>query len=422
MKSTEGVFLAQGRPETIPLHLQKGCIPSEGDHAVIEVDPADGWVSLNFIAAATFKTTIFAIDEHQMSVYEVDGHYIEPQLVDTVKMYAGERYAVMVKLDKEPRDYTIHVADSGLTQVISSFATLRYKGNGNPTKSTSVINYGGQNTTHVVTLDHEHLPPFPPLRPARHSDAHHLLYTHRWGSPWKYTISGGGMYQEDRSAYTPLLYDPHQIDALNESLVIRTKNGTWVDLILQVGSLPEQPQEFPHMVHKHTGKTWQIGAGEGIWNYSSVDEAIAAEPSSFNLENPNYRDIFITSFDGPSWIVLRYQVVNPGPWLFHCHIETHLAGGMAVAILDGIDAWPEIPPEYAADAKGFFPGQERPSIKDGSMVIDGIYQVSHDDVTIHDGDYSRLHGGDVPASQWNSLIWKVIGFLETLVSTKKPEA
>ncbi|KAH8432996.1 Glc7p regulatory subunit [Aspergillus melleus] len=354
--STENKYLADGRPEAIPMHLQRGCVPATGDQEIIEVDPAAEWVSLNFVDASTFKTPVFSIDGHQMWVYEADGHFIEPQLVDTVKFYAGERYSVMVKLDKKPRDYTIRVMDTGLTQIIGSYATLRYKGGGRDDTGEiqAVINYGGLNTTAVVTLDRDHLPPYPPSPPAAHSDALHLLNTHRWHNAWKYTMTGGGMYAEDRSAYAPLLYHPNSADAMHESLVIRTKNGSWVDLVIQVGSLPEQPQEFPHVMHKHTGKTWQIGAGEGIWNYTSVDEAIQAEPTKFNLMNPNFRDTFITSFDGPSWVVLRYQVTNPGPWLMHCHFEIHLGGGMAVAILDGVDAWPEIPPEYAPDQNGFY--------------------------------------------------------------------
>lgn len=356
MRSTENKYLADGRPEAIPLHLQRGCVPATGEQAIIEVDPAAEWVSLNFVDASTFKTPVFSIDAHQMWVYEADGHFIEPRLVDTVKFYAGERYSVMVKLDKKPRDYTIRVMDTGLTQIIGSYATLRYKGGSrdDAAETQAVINYGGLNTTAVVTLDRDHLPPYPPNPPAAHSDAQHLLNTHRWHNAWQYTMTGGGMYTEDRSAYAPLLYHPNSVDAMHESLVIRTKNGTWVDLVIQVGSLPEQPQEFPHVMHKHTGKTWQIGAGEGIWNYTSVDEAIRAEPTKFNLKNPNFRDTFITSFDGPSWVVLRYQVTNPGPWLMHCHFEIHLGGGMAVAILDGVDAWPEIPPEYAPDQNGFY--------------------------------------------------------------------
>jgi hypothetical protein len=46
-------------------------------------------------------------------------------------------------------------------------------------------------------------------------------------------------------------------------------------------------------------------------------------------------------------MVIRYQVVNPGAFLFHCHVQTHMSGGMAVAMLDGVDEWPEVPSEYA---------------------------------------------------------------------------
>ncbi|EFQ96764.1 laccase-1 [Nannizzia gypsea CBS 118893] len=360
VKSTENKYLRDGRPETIPRHLQQGCVPSNGEQAVFEVDPADEWVSFNFVDAATFKTPVFAIDNHEMWVYEADGHFIEPQKVDTVKFYAGERYSVMVKLHKNAaRDYTIRVMDTGLTQIIGSYATMRYKRGPNEKnvneekESEGIINYGGLNTTYAVTLDRDKLPPYPPNAPAKHADALFLLDTHRVKTAWTYTMKGGAMYQEDRSAYAPLLYHPNSADAMDESLVIRTKNNTWIDLVVQVGSLPNQPQEFPHIMHKHSGKTWQIGAGEGHWNYSSVEEAMKAEPTKFNLKTPNYRDTFITSFDGPSWIVLRYHSNNPGPWLMHCHFEIHLGGGMAIAFMDGIDAWPKVPPEYASGKGGF---------------------------------------------------------------------
>jgi len=51
-------------------------------------------------------------------------------------------------------------------------------------------------------------------------------------------------------------------------------------------------------------------------------------------------------------MVLRYEVVNPGPFLFHCHVMTHVAGGMAVAFLDGIDDWPQVPAAYANGGNG----------------------------------------------------------------------
>ena len=404
MKSTQGPYLRAGKPEAVPLHLQQGCVPAQGANETIEVDSADEWVSLNFIGAATFKTIVFSIDEHDMWVYEVDGHYIVPQRVDTVHMYAGERYSVMVKLDKPAKDYTIRVADNGLTQVISAFATLRYKGGVRGVQSRGVIDYGGQNSTQgktIVTLDRDHLPPYPPNPPARKADAMHVLSTHRWKDAWKYTMSGSGMYGEDHGAYKPLLYDPHSVDDLDEGLVIRTKNGSWVDLVVQVGSLPGQPQEFPHMMHKHTGKTWQIGAGMGIWNYSSVEEAMAAEPHNFDLETPKWRDTFVTSFDGSAWIVLRYQVTNPGPWLFHCHIETHLAGGMAVAILDGIDAWPQIPAEYGPDQRGF-PLGTLPELEAGE------HHVTKQTECLLTGETGIEYGKNKGAASANDSRWKAL--------------
>ena len=68
-------------------------------------------------------------------------------------------------------------------------------------------------------------------------------------------------------------------------------------------------------------------------------------PELFHLENPQRRDTFVTISPqgGPIWMMLRYQVVNPGPFILHCHIETHLSNGMAIALLDGIDEWPQVP-------------------------------------------------------------------------------
>ena len=360
MNSTQGrLYLPRGKPSLVPPHIQSGCEPSTGASEVIEVDGASKWVSLNFISASTLKTIIFQVDEHKMWVYEVDGQYIEPRLVDTVNMYAGERYSVMIRLDKKPGDYTIRIADNGLSQIISTLATMRYKNGTDIGPTTGYIDYGGQPlNSGVVALNRSHLPPFPNIAPSPTADAEHLLLLSRFNASFLYTVTGKAMYPMDREKLLPYLYAPDSPDANDTDLVVRTINGTWVDLILQVGHLKQEPQAFPHMMHKHSSRTWQIGAGVGIWNYSSVAQAIKAQPSSFNLVDPNYRDTFTTSFDGPSWIVLRYQVTNPGPWMFHCHIETHLMGGMAMVIMDGVDKWPRVPPEYAIDQLGHPPREQ----------------------------------------------------------------
>ena len=55
------------------------CEPTNGTTEVIEVDPARGWVGLNFYSPAAISNYAISIDQHQMYVYAIDGNFIEPQ-------------------------------------------------------------------------------------------------------------------------------------------------------------------------------------------------------------------------------------------------------------------------------------------------------------------------------------------------------
>lgn len=80
----------------------------------------------------------------------------------------------------------------------------------------------------------------------------------------------------------------------------------------------------------------------------SVAEAVKDIPQFFNLETPQIRDGYsVPSVQGPpTWPAIRYQVTQPGAFILHYHIQTHFSGGMAVALLDGIDVFPKAPEEY----------------------------------------------------------------------------
>ncbi|OAK94567.1 multicopper oxidase [Phaeosphaeriaceae sp. SRC1lsM3a] len=364
--STEGPWFDKGNVSAIPAGMQEGCVASKGQKEIIEVNAHKngGWLSLNFVMAATFMAATVSIDEHDMWLFEVDGHYVTPQKYQGVTMNPGERYSVMIKLDKEPKDYNIRVA-SFLSQTTSAFGVLRYKGGkksivtpGVIPNTTGFTDYGGFPTKKeykILDGSYTALAPFPPNAPPKpkEGDEMHVFHMGRWGSPWKWTMSGNAIMPPDANAYDPLLYNPTSPLGVDQNLTIHTKNGSWVDLVLCVGCLPGEPQEINHAIHKHASKVWLIGSGQGIWNYSSVPEAIAKEPHSFNLETPNYRDTIMTTFEGSAWFVLRYQVTNPGAWLLHCHVEIHLAGGMGIVIMDGADKWPTIPPEYGSNKSGY---------------------------------------------------------------------
>ncbi|KAI9744721.1 MAG: hypothetical protein M1818_001646 [Claussenomyces sp. TS43310] len=357
-----------GRPDLIPPGLWEGCVATNGSMATIQVDPAAGWASLNIIMGSTLRIGVISVDNHEMYDYEIDGGYVQPVKCESVVLYPGQRHSVMIKLDQEPGNYTIRMADDGAAQVMSSYAVLEYKG-GKPLNTTigyvepanqteGFINYGGARMSgSSVRYDDVFngstpYPATPPKAPA-HGDPMHVVSMGRLNEAWQWTLSGTELYPQDANAYAPLLYDPSYKFAKDPGLVIRTHNDTWVDIILQVSALPGTVQEIGHAIHKHSSKFWVTGRGVGIWNYTSVAVAQKAEPASFNFVNPPYRDTATTLFGTATWVALRYHSNNPGPWLLHCHVETHLAGGMAMAILDGVDAWPTVPPAYGINAHGY---------------------------------------------------------------------
>ena len=340
-------------PSAVPDGLFSGCTPTSGQQAVFKVDPSARWASFNFVSALSAKNAQIAIDNHQMWIYAVDGVYIQPQLVDTFLMYNGERYSAMVKLDQKPGAYTMRFANALPDQLIAANAVLLYKTSptvvANPNSTAAAINYGAQLTSpNVKNLDTASTKPFNVPAPSNDVSATYKLNMGRYGYNWQWTMNNISTWSLKYEDMSPLLFSNSPSTAGDPALTIRTQNSTWVDIVLQSNLGPQNPAQPPHPIHKHGNKGYLIGAGNGTFNWSSVAEAQKEAPELFNTATAPYRDSFTTPaiLMEEAWVVFRYQVDNPGAWLLHCHIQTHLIGGMALQILDGVDAWPTVPKEY----------------------------------------------------------------------------
>jgi FtsP/CotA-like multicopper oxidase with cupredoxin domain len=322
------------------------CQNTQGQREVVQVNPDDSWLSLDFISAAGFDTLSISIDEHPLWVYSVDGRFVVPYQAHTVVLDPGARYSVMVKLDKpRGRQYTIRVNNILVNQMLTGSAILSYSsldGTVSPQPSVPYIDrFGYTVSPDLVTFQGVEAPPFPAVTPSTNVNKTFVLDVGRWGTSYSWTVNGKAAYPSEAAGnQEPLLFYPH---LAHPNHTISTLNNTWVDLVFR--ATPFNPT---HPIHKHSNKAFVIGRGEGHFNYATVAEAIAAMPQNFNLRNPLLRDTWVppAAITGPTWTVVRYHVVNPGPSLLHCHMQPHLEGGMALVIMDGLDAWPQAPPEY----------------------------------------------------------------------------
>ncbi|PYH69631.1 multicopper oxidase [Aspergillus vadensis CBS 113365] len=330
----------------IPKGFYEGCTPSEGPTEVFKVNASSQYASFDFISMAGSTSLVFSIDEHPMYVYAVDGRYVEPLLVDAVTVPVASRYSVMVPLKSEDQagDYTIRVANNYANQLINGTAVLSYD-TATPKQigtSQPYINEAGANATaSTVILNETNVIPFPVVAPATKADRTYILNVENANSSYTWTL--GNQYPvSNEELRPPVLFN---LSSISQAYSAMTENGTWVDLIINI-TTSGQPQ---HPIHKHSNKYFVIGTGNQPFIWSSVEEAMKDIPENFNFENPQLRDTFYSpsSSTGPSWLAMRYHIVNPGPFLLHCHLQMHHVGGLALALLDGVDAWPtDIPEGY----------------------------------------------------------------------------
>ncbi|KAJ5799246.1 multicopper oxidase [Penicillium psychrosexuale] len=357
----EGNF--QFNLSALPPVLAYSCDATNTNPSVFYVNSTDRWVSFNFILSASVQTPMVSIDDHDMWIYAADGQFVQPQRVDGMLMYSAQRYSALVRLKDKPSydGYTMRFSNVGGNQILFATALLSYAPSHKivtvAPDSHALFNQAGNATnSSVVTLDARTIAPYPAIKPAQDVNATHIYKAGRDGAAWNWTLSGNLSYPISMADGHPLLFSPNSAAARNPNLTISTMNDTWVDIIILTDTSSQNPTQPPHSFHKHSNKFFVIGSGTGDFNYTSVKEAMQAQPGAFNLDNPPFatassRFLPHVAPGMPTWIAIRYQSMNPGAFILHCHVQPHFAGGMAMAILDGVDKWPTIPAVYGPNSR-----------------------------------------------------------------------
>jgi iron transport multicopper oxidase len=110
---------------------------------------------------------------------------------------------------------------------------------------------------------------------------------------------------------------------------VHIDHGKHVEILL----LNEDGGEHPMHLHGHT--PWIVGRG---------NMPLQGNPAPLKLTNPVQRDtITIPACNTNAndecvdvgYVVLRFKADNPGVWMLHCHIDWHLATGLAMLLVVG---------------------------------------------------------------------------------------
>ncbi|XP_048231397.1 putative laccase-9 [Ricinus communis] len=142
-----------------------------------------------------------------------------------------------------------------------------------------------------------------------------------------YNISG--FFTDDFPDMPPTFYDFVADDFLVNSTesVLGTKvkvleYGEEVEMIFQNSNILNASEDHP--MHLHGYSFYVVGAGPGNFDFEE-------DPEKYNLVDPPY--VNTATLPKVGWLSVRFRALNPGVWLWHCHLDRHLSWGMDTVII-----------------------------------------------------------------------------------------
>jgi iron transport multicopper oxidase len=280
---------------------------------------------------------LFSIDGHNLTVIEADGQLTEPLIVDSLQVFPGQRYSVILNATQPVGNYWIRALPSTAGATFAgglNSAILRYSGA--PSQDPA--------TTHT-----------PGLMPLLEQNLHALIDPGAPGIP-EYGEADinieiaanniGGVFYINGFRYRP----------------------PSVPVLLQILSGAQQATDLmpngsvyvlePNKVVELTVRTLGFGGPHPVHLHGHAFDVVqsAGGDTNFNYKNPVRRDVASAGIQGQQMVV-RFVTDNAGPWFLHCHIDWHLEAGFAVVMAEnpagvrnhlGIipESWDDLCPKY----------------------------------------------------------------------------
>ncbi|KAJ6475006.1 laccase 2 precursor [Mycena vulgaris] len=286
---------------------------------------------------------IFSIDGHQMTIIEVDGVNHQPLTVDSIQIFAGQRYSFVLNANKQIGSYwvraqpTLAGSNQGFVNATNS-AILRYATapKRDPTTNSTITQPLLETSLHPLV--HTPVPGAP--HPGGADVVLNLQITFN-ATDARFEINNASFIPPTAPVLLQILSGVHTAQQLLPA-------GSVYELppnkVIEV-SIPGGSPGAPHPFHLH-GHNFHVIRSAGN--------------STYNFVNPVIRDVVSTGPAATDLTTFRFVTDNAGPWLLHCHIDWHLDIGLAIVFAENIPAiehedpppaWDQLCPIYDASAK-----------------------------------------------------------------------
>ncbi|KAI0035616.1 laccase [Vararia minispora EC-137] len=257
----------------------------------------------------------FSIDNHTMTIIESDGVSTQPLQVDSLVIYAGQRYSAVVSADQAVGNYWVralpNINGASYTNGQNS-AILRYSGaaTADPTTSEASSSPLVENNLHPLVST-----PVPGPAAAGQADIQltlNLGFSFQTGTAFE--VNGVPMQSPSVPVLLQILSgNTTASNLLPSGSVYTLERNKVVEIVIPGGAAGS-----PHPFHLHGHTFWVVRS---------------AGNDTYNFVDPVVRDVVSTGVLGDQ-TTIRFVTDNPGPWFLHCHIDWHLNLGLGVVLAE----------------------------------------------------------------------------------------
>ncbi|KAJ3349580.1 hypothetical protein HDU83_000419 [Entophlyctis luteolus] len=329
----------------------------ENPRAILEVVPGKRYKVrvINMSAEAGFR---ISIDGHKFTMIEADASYTNPAIVDSFEITAGQRYSFILNATLTPSNYWIRAvmsdmytpAGSNITNGLNRDlrAILHYSTSpdspetdpvSEPVKKPTMLNSYDLGALNGMT---------PSTLPAHIAVAMTLRFTVN-GEP-NTTVSRFSLERSDgldglqqrqymlssaRPTLKGLLLNGLDSEETGENWVV-VANNSWAYVVLI------NEDNVDHTFHLHGSSFHVLSGGNMKPLWKSKGRPYLVNPTK---TYPLIDSIKVPGCSGgnegmcnPGFVAMLMHFDNPGAWLFHCHIDWHMATGLSLTFVnDAVD-------------------------------------------------------------------------------------